>query len=293
VSGPPSAAPLVLGAGGMLGRAVAETLEQAFPGTVSATRAEVDVTDRFRLEAEIERLGPDLVVNCAAYTDVDGCEIDRDRARRVNAEGAENAALAAAAAGCPIVHVSTDFVFDGRKGAPYSEDDPPGPLSEYGRTKLDGERRVAAATPDHLIVRTSWLYGPGRGNFVDAIRARARNGVALRVVDDQFGSPTCVTDLARALHHLILRKARGLVHFANAGVCSRFVMAQAVLAACGMSAVRVEPIETGQAGRIAVRPAWSALDTSRYMDLTGERPRSWQEALRDYLDADHRRAAGA
>jgi dTDP-4-dehydrorhamnose reductase len=293
VSGSPAAAPLVLGAGGMLGRAVAETLERAFPGTVSATRAEMDVTDLFRLEAEVERLRPDLVVNCAAYTDVDGCEIDRDRARRVNAEGAENAARAAAGAGCPIVHVSTDFVFDGRKGAPYSEDDPPAPLSEYGRTKHEGERRVAAAAPDHLIVRTSWLYGPGRGNFVDAIRARARNGVALRVVDDQFGSPTYVTDLARALHLLILRKARGLVHFANTGVCSRYVMAQAVLAASGMSAVGVVPIETGQAGRIAVRPAWSALDTSRYTDLTGEKPRPWQEALVDYVDSDRRRAAGA
>ncbi|OLE66022.1 MAG: hypothetical protein AUG03_01980 [Acidobacteria bacterium 13_1_20CM_2_68_14] len=254
----------------MLGRAVTETLERAFPGTVSATRWEVDVTDRFRLDAEVERLRPDLVVNCAAYTDVDGCEIDRDRARRVNAEGAENAARAAAAAGCPIVHVSTDFVFDGRKGAPYSEDDPPSPLSEYGRSKYDGERRVAAATPEHLIVRTSWLYGPGRGNFVDSIRARARNGGTLRVVDDQFGSPTYVADLARALHHL----------------------AQAVLSVSGMSHVRLEPIRTDEAGRIAIRPAYAALDTSRYASLIGEGPRPWEVALRDYLDADRSRAGG-
>jgi dTDP-4-dehydrorhamnose reductase len=285
--------PLVLGAGGMLGRIVTERLEQSYPGTVSATRFEVDVTDRFRLEAEVERLRPDAIVNCAAYTDVDGCEIDRDRARRVNTEGAENAARAAAAIGCLVVHVSTDFVFDGRKGAAYTEDDPPAPQSEYGRTKYEGERRVAAAAPDHLIVRTSWLYGPGRGNFVDAIRARARNGGPLRVVDDQIGSPTYVVDLARALQLLILENARGLVHFANAGACSRYVMAQEILSAGGMATVPIVPITTEEAGRIAIRPANSALDTTRYAGLTRERPRSWQEALRDYMDADRRRVQGA
>jgi dTDP-4-dehydrorhamnose reductase len=289
----PPSTPLVLGAGGMLGHAVTETLEQVFPGTISATRAEIDVSDRFRLEAEIERLRPDLIINCAAYTDVDGCEIDRHRARQVNAEGPENVARAAAASGCPIVHISTDFVFDGRKGEPYSEDDPPAPLSEYGRTKYDGERRVAAATPDHLIVRTSWLYGPGRGNFVDAVRARARNGGPLRVVDDQFGSPTYVVDLARALHLLVLRDARGVVHFANHGVCSRFALARAVLSATDLSAVAIEPQTTEETGRIAVRPAYSALDTSRYSSLTGESPRPWQDALRDYLDAARQRRAGA
>jgi dTDP-4-dehydrorhamnose reductase len=292
VNAAPSLVPLVLGAGGMLGRAVSEVMEESFPATISATRAEVDVTDRFRLESEIERLRPDVVINCAAYTDVDGCEIDRDRARGVNAGGAGNAAGAAAAVGCRIVHVSTDFVFDGRGNLPYTEDDSPSPLSEYGRTKLEGERRVAAATPDHLIVRTSWLYGPGRGNFVDAIRARAANGGTLRVVDDQFGSPTYVVDLARALFLLILKEAKGLVHFANTGVCSRHSLAREILAIGGLDTVRLEPIKTGEAGRIAVRPAYAALDTSRYTRLTGEIPRVWHEALRDYLGMGRRQAAG-
>lgn len=293
MSGTRGPEPLVLGAGGMLGRAVAEVLEGASPGTVSATRAEADVTDRFRLEAEVERLRPDLIINCAAYTDVDGCEIDRDRARRVNAEGAENAALAAAAVGCPIVHVSTDFVFDGRKSVPYTEDDAPAPLSEYGRTKLEGERRVAAAAPHHLIVRSSWLYGPGRANFVDAILSRAANGGGLRVVNDQFGSPTYVVDLAHALLLLIRKNARGLVHFANAGACSRFDLAREVLEGAGLKAVRLEPIKTEEAGRIAVRPAFSALDTSLYTRLTGVTPRPWMMALRDYLGAARQRAADA
>lgn len=275
--------PLVLGAGGMLGRVVTEVLEKDYPGTVSATRAEADVTDRFRLEGEVERLRPDVILNCAGYTDVDGCEIDRDRARRVNGEGAGNAAVAAAGAGARIIHVSTDFVFDGRRTSPYSEDDSPSPLSEYGRTKLEGERRVAAATPEHLIVRTSWLYGPGRGNFVDAIRARAENGGVLRVVDDQFGSPTYVRDLAEALVRLMARSARGLVHFANAGVCSRLELAREILAAAGPDGSTAVPISTAEAGRIAVRPAYSALDTRRYQSLTGATPRPWREALRDYL----------
>jgi len=284
--------PLVLGAGGMLGGAVTEALEEAYPGTIAATRAEADVTDRFRLEAEVERLRPDVVINCAAYTDVDGCEIDRDRARRVNAEGAGNVAIAAAATGSRVVQVSTDFVFDGRRSAPYTEDVPPAPLSEYGRTKLDGERRVAAATSEHLIVRTSWLYGRGRGNFVDSIRTRAANGGTLRVVNDQFGSPTYAVDLARALLLLIGRNARGLVHFANAGVCSRYDLAREILAAGGSGTGELKAITTEEAGRIAVRPGYSALDTSLYSRLAGQSPRAWQEALRDYLAAEPRSAAG-
>ncbi|MBI1949917.1 MAG: dTDP-4-dehydrorhamnose reductase [Acidobacteria bacterium] len=285
--------PLVLGAGGMLGRVLAGVLEEDFPGTVSASRAEADVTDRFRLEAEIERLRPDAIINCAACTDVDGCETDPDGARRVNAEGAGNAARAAGAVGIRFIHVSTDFVFDGRGNVPYTEDDPPAPLSEYGRSKLEGERRVAALAPDHLIVRTSWLYGAGRPNFVDAIRARARNGGTLRVVDDQFGSPTYVDDMARALRRLIDCDARGLVHFANRGICSRHEMARFILDAGGFLGVGLEAIKTGEAGRIAVRPAFSALDTARYARLTGEAPRPWQEALRDYLGAFPGPAAGA
>jgi len=275
--------PMVLGAGGMLGRVLAEVLEEVYPGTIAATRVEADVTDRFRLESDIERLRPDAIINCAAHTNVDGCETDREEALRINAEGAGNVARAAAAAGCRLLHVSTDFVFDGRAGEPYTEDAAPAPLSEYGRSKLEGERRVAALAPDHLIVRTAWLYGAGRPNFVDAIRARARNGGTLRVVDDQLGSPTYVLDLARALRVLLEGEARGILHFANLGVCSRFEMARFILHAGGFRGATLEPIQTAEAGRVAVRPAFSALDTTRYTSLTGMTPRTWQEALSDYL----------
>ena len=275
--------PLVLGAGGMLGRALARRLERSFPAAISATRAEADVTDRFRLEAEVERLKPTVILNCAACTDVDGCEVDPDHARRVNVEGAENAALAAAGAGCRLIHLSTDFVFDGRARAPYAEEAPTGPLSEYGRTKLEGERRVAASAPDHLIVRTSWLYGAGRPNFVDTIRARAAEGGTLRVVDDQFGSPTWVGDLAEALERLLSIETRGLLHFANRGVCSRHELAGAILEIAGTRGATLAPISTAEAGRIAVRPAYSALDSALYTRLTGVAPRPWREALREYL----------
>lgn len=286
-------APLVLGAGGLIGRAVADAMEESFPGTVSATRAEIDVTDRFRLEAEVERLRPDLIINCAAYADVEGCEIDRDRARKVNAEGAENAARAAAALRCPIVQLSTDLVFDGSKETPYTEDDPPAPLSEYGRTRLDGERRVAAAAPDHLIVRTSWPFGPGRVTFVDAIRAGAHDGLALRAADDQTGSPTYAIDLGGAVRLLLLRKASGLVHFANTGSCTRYALARAILSDAGPAGASLQPIRGAGASRNDLLPANSALDTSKFTRLTGTTPRPWREALRDYLGSDGRRAAGA
>jgi dTDP-4-dehydrorhamnose reductase len=289
---PPRAiAPLVLGAGGMLGRAVTHLLERQFPDTVGATRTEIDVTDRFRLEAEVERLRPTVVINCAAYTDVDGCEADPDRARRVNAEGAEYAARAAASAGCRIMHISTDFVFDGRSHRPYIETDHPAPLSEYGRSKLEGEARVMACASEHLIVRTSWLYGAGRGNFVDTIRHRAAAGEMLKVVNDQHGSPCYAEDLARALRRLIEIDQRGVVHYANGGGCSRFELAAAVLDEIGTDAARLEAISTDTAGRLAVRPARSVLDTSLYTRLTGETPRPWKDALRAYLRGEG--AAGA
>jgi dTDP-4-dehydrorhamnose reductase len=290
---PPAATvvPLVLGAGGMLGRALARRLERAFPSTIAATRAEADVTDRFRLEAEVERLQPTVIVNCAAYADVDGCELDPDLARRVNVDGAENAARAAAGAGCRLLHISTDFVFDGRARKPYGEADPPAPLSEYGRSKLEGERRVADLAPDHLIVRTAWLYGAGRANFVDTIRARAAEGGVLKVVDDQFGSPTWVGDLAEALERLLPIDVRGVLHFANRGVCSRLELAGAILELSGTHGVRVAPITTAEAGRVAVRPAFSALDSTLYTRLSGAAPRPWREALGNYLRESRPEAA--
>ncbi len=280
---PGAAAPLVLGAGGLLGATLARELVNAFPATIAATRAEIDIEDRFRMEAEIERLRPDVIINCAAFTDVDGCETDPGRAQAVNAEGAENVARAASAAGCRLIHVSTDFVFDGRSQRPYREEDPTGPLSIYGRTKLEGERRVAAAGGEHVILRASWLYGAGRRNFVDAIRERSRAGGILGVVADQKGTPTWVADLAAAIRRIIGVEHRGVLHFANAGLCSRYELAREIVEAVGAAGIRIRPIRTDETGRAAPRPAMSALDTSLYRSLTADSPRHWKDALLDYL----------
>jgi dTDP-4-dehydrorhamnose reductase len=276
--------PMVIGAGGLLGRALTRRLERDFQGTIAATRSEVDVTDPFRLEAEVERLRPTVLINCAAWTDVDGCTRDPERAMAVNAEGAANVARVAAAAGCRIVQVSTDFVFDGTARRPYIESDAPNPIAEYGRSKLEGERRVAAAAADHVIVRTAWLYGAGGGTFVDRIRSRAQAGEPLRVVTDQVGSPTWVEDLSDAILRLLRTTFRGVVHVVNRGACSRHALAEAILQAIGLEGrLPLEATRTTEAPGIAARPAFAALDTTLYERLTSAAMRPWEEALRDYL----------
>jgi dTDP-4-dehydrorhamnose reductase len=277
---------MVIGAGGLLGRALTRRLEREFPGTIAATRSEIDVTDRFRLEAEVERLRPTLVVNCAAWTDVDGCTRDPEQALSVNAEGAGNVARAADAAGARVIQVSTDFVFDGDAARPYVETDAPNPLSEYGRSKLEGERRVAAAAPDHLIVRTAWLYGAGGRTFVDRIRSRALAFEPLVVVDDQFGSPTWVEDLSVGILRLLRTSHRGVVHVVNRGSCSRYALAAAIVETLGLTGrVTLRAVPTAPSPGVAVRPARAALETGLYERLTGSVMRPWEDALAEYLSA--------
>jgi len=276
--------PVIVGAGGMLGQHLAEVLPETYPQAVCATRDEIDISDYWTTRWELERLHASVVINCAAFTDVDGSEAHEDRARLVNVDGAANLARACHAVGSRLIHLSTDFVFNGRATRPYTEEDAVDPLSAYGRSKLDGERAVAAESQDHLIVRVSWLYGPYGRNFVAAILAAARAGKPLRVVSDQHGTPTYTGDLASALTRLVGIGARGLLHFAQTGVCSRFDYAREALRLAGLD-VPIEPITSDSLSQPARRPAYSALDTSRYQALTGESPRRWEETLRDYLSA--------
>lgn len=274
--------PMVIGASGLLGRALTRRLEAGFPDTVAATRAEADVTDRFRLEMEIERLRPTVVINCAAFTDVDGCTRDPERAYAVNAIGAENVARAAAASGCRVVQISTDYVFDGRGDRPYVETDAVGPIQEYGRSKLDGERRVATAAPDHLIVRTAWLFGRDGGAFVSFVRKRAEAREPLRIVSDQAGSPTFVDDLADGVAQLLGTDHRGVVNFVNRGAATRLDMTEVILATLGLAGrAPITPVLARDMGFAAERPAWSVLDTGLFERLTGTIPRPWREALAD------------
>ena len=281
---PADGRPMILGAGGLLGRTLARRLEEVYPDTIAATRAEIDITDPFRVGLEVERLRPTVVINCAAWTDVDGCSRDPAAAFAANAEGAGHVARAAAAYGCRIVHLSTDFVFDGAAGRAYVETDSPAPLQEYGRTKWEGEKQVAAGAADHLIVRTAWVYGPSPATFVEKIRRRAEAGGSLSVVSDQRGSPTFVEDLAEAILRLLGTAHRGIVHVANAGQCSRFELAAAILEELGLSkSVRLQSATTEPRPEVAPRPAFAALDTALFARLAGVPMRPWREALRDYL----------
>jgi len=235
---------------------------------------------------------PDLVIHAAAWTDVDGCELDPEKAYDINASGTEMIARQAAAGGkIPVVLISTDFVFDGRKGSPYTEEDAPRPLSVYGRTKLEAEKAVQRISPAHAIVRSSWLFGLNGKNFVDTILAKAGETGRLRVVRDQVGSPTSAKDLAAALDRLIDAGAvsgREIFHVSDSGSCSWYDLAVRVLAeAGGMEDVAVEPISSAELGRPAGRPAFSALDCSKYEKVTGHKMRPWEDALKEYIRERH------
>ena len=224
----------------------------------------------------------EVIFNCAAYTNVDGCEERPDLAMAVNGDGAGRLAGFAAARGAHLLHVSTDFVFDGRKAAPYVEEDAPAPLSEYGRTKLEGERLVMAAGGRYTIARTAWLYGRAGGNFVDAILKAAAAGKALKGVTDQVGSPTWTRDLADALIALAAQGKTGLYHTVNNGQCSRYDQIAALVEYAGLS-VAVEPVGSDAFPRPACVPAFSPLSVAKLARDTGVRMRSWDEALKEYV----------
>ncbi len=243
----------------------------------------VEITDEAAVRAFIERHAPSLVINCAAYTDVDGCTRDPELAMKVNGHAPGYIAAACANVGAKMVHISTDFVFDGRTDRPYVEDDPVGPISAYGESKLAGERAVRQHVPSACIVRTAWLYGVHGKNFVATMLRLGRERDELRVVSDQIGSPTYTVDLAEAILHLIGVGAEGIVHVVNAGQCSWHELARQALELAGI-ATPVSPITAAEFASPTERPAWSVLSTERYTALTGQRMRPWQEALRDFLD---------
>ena len=273
---------LVVGAAGMLGHTLVPTARAAGHEVIERDIDSIDITDAPGTAAIVAADAPDAVINCAAWTDVDGAEEHEDLALRVNGEGAGNLAAAARAAGARIVQISTDYVFPGDAHEPYVESDPTGPRSAYGRTKLAGEQAVAAAAPDHVIARTAWLYGAGGRNFVDTMLALGAEREAVRVVDDQVGCPTWAGHLAPALVELAAGTATGVFHAAGGGHCSWFDLAREALAATG-SACRVEPTTTAEFPRPAPRPAFSVLQTERGEDAV-HLPH-WREGLAGFLAA--------
>lgn len=274
--------PLVTGSSGQLGSVLSGILAERYPSMVAASRMELDITDKDRLVLEIERLEPNVIINCAGITDVDGCERNPHLANLVNREGATNIARAARAVGARLFHVSTDFVFDGAGTVPYREEEPAAPISVYGKSKWEGEQAIIREHPNHLILRTSWVYGGTRAGFVRAILEKAKKKLPLQVVTDQVGGPTYRFDLANAICRLLSLPYRGILHFANSGQCSRFEFAKAILAAAGIPN-SVEPITTVLRPGQAPRPKFSVLDTSHFQELTGESIRDWKLALQDFL----------
>ena len=266
----------------MLGTELVPLLQDGFD-VIAADLAEFDTRDADATEAFVVAAEPALIINCAAYTDVDGAESDPDGAFDVNSTGAGNVAAAAGRVGARVVHVSTDYVFDGTGDRPYTETDTPGPLGVYGQSKLAGERQVVAACSDALIVRTAWLYGHAGPNFIEKMLSLASAGRDLRVVDDQVGAPTNVRDLAGAIRELIAVEAAGVVNATNAGSCSWFEFGRVILDLSGHPEVSIEPVTSNEFPRPAPRPGYSVLSLERLVSLTGKEPRSWQDAVAEYL----------
>ena len=276
----PVAEYLITGGEGQLGVALARSA----PGpAVAAGRADLDVGDPAAVARMMARVRPSLVIHAGAYTDVDGCEADRPRAWRVNAEGTAHLARACAVAGARLVYVSTDYVFAGNASAPYEPDDPLRPTSVYGASKLAGELAVRTLLPEgHAIVRTSWVFAARGRNFVRTILRLAAQRPELRVVDDQRGRPTCADDLAFWIWALVDRGATGTFHASNAGECTWYGFAREIVARAGY-ATRVLPVSTAEFPRPARRPAYSVLSTASLTAATGIEPRPWTEALVDVL----------
>ncbi len=263
----------------MLGRDVVLAAGNAGHDVVGFGHTELDVADAATVSSKFELERPDVAINCAAWTDVDGAEEAEDAAMAVSGKGAGHVAAAAAAVGASVLYVSSDYVFDGAKGSPYVETDQPAPLSAYGRTKLAGEEATAAANKRHFVVRSSWLFGIGGSNFVETMLRLAAMQNEVLVVRDQVGSPTYTWHLAYGLVRLIEGIEFGTHHMAAAGQCSWYEFAREVFEQAKVEC-KVLSITTEEFGRPAPRPPFSALTSQREHAI---RLPSWQDGLAGYL----------
>lgn len=273
---------LITGANGMLGTALLPCLWHEHE-VVGVDYKDFDISQESAVQKAFLDLRPEFVFHLAAYTDVDGCEANPQKAQGVNAQGTRNVARSCADVGATLLYVSTDYVFDGSLERPYREDDIPNPLSVYGQSKLGGEQHVQALLPRHFIVRSSWLYGPHGKNFVATILKIAQERDEVRVVNDQRGSPTFTQHLALKLAQMLRVQTYGIYHVTGGGNCSWFEFAQGIVKMGGLEQAHVVPISTGQSRRNARRPANSVLENRRLIDShLGALP-PWTEGLAQYL----------
>lgn len=278
----------VIGANGQLGQDVTFAFESQGHEVTGLTHAEVAVESSESVQAALAACRPELVINTAAFTNVDRCEDEAVQAFTINAAGARNVAQAAQAAGARLIQISTDYVFDGEKGSAYVETDPPRPLSVYGNSKLAGEFCARAAAPRHFVVRVSGIYGhhvcrgKGSPNFVDTMLARGRKGEEIRMVDDQIATPTSTVEIARQLVALSQTDEYGIYHATAEGSCSWYEFTRAIYEIAGLK-VRVEPIRTGDSGRKAPRPKYGVLENAALKRLSLNLFSHWRTGLENYL----------
>jgi dTDP-4-dehydrorhamnose reductase len=280
---------VVLGAGGRLGAALMREFRPKYE-VVGFNHAQLDLSN---LEGLREKMGAttfDVLINAAAFTNVDACETERDRAFRINAEAPGILAEICNEKDAKLIHFSTDYVFDGQKRAPYTEDDQANPISAYGESKVAGEKNVLAVADGHLVVRVSWVFGPDRPSFIDAMIKRAQQDEKIDAISDKFSTPTYTHDIADILPQFFDRGvAGGILHFANAGKCTWQEYAQWALDCCHDAGVSLRGRTVGalklsdMTNWVARRPVYSVLSTAKYTELTGTPSRAWREAVADYI----------
>lgn len=278
---------IVTGAGGMVGRAVVAHCTTRGANVAAFDHRTLDITDEPNLSIAFARERPDVLINCAAWTDVDGCELDAERARTANARGPELLAIACRRAGAQLITISTDYVFDGEKEGFYTQRDQPNPQSVYAASKLEGERRAQAAWADTIVVRSGYLFGSGGTNFLSTLIASARRGEALKAISDSFGTPTYASHLARQLYRLSQIDVPGIYHVVNAGEGTSFAgFAQWALKVAGLDDAVLESISLEKLTRPAPRPRNSRLRCVASEALGLDPLPSWQDAVREFIAAD-------
>ncbi|MBI5093667.1 MAG: dTDP-4-dehydrorhamnose reductase [Candidatus Hydrogenedentes bacterium] len=272
---------LILGSKGQLGRELLRVFAVDGPAQ-GVDLPELDISNAVAVARLLDGAAPDLIINAAAYTNVEAAEEDREAAFRANEDGARHVAEAASIRKVPVVYYSTDYVFGGSKTTPYEPQDAISPIGVYAKSKAAGEKATVGANPRHFIIRTAWLYGPGGNNFVEKILRAAGTRPELRVVSDEVGSPTHTEDLAQATRALCKTVAFGVYHAVNEGSCSRFEFAQAILSLAGVK-TPVKPCMSSEFPTKAERPLYSVLSNAKLERVCGHRMRPWKAALERYL----------
>ncbi|MBN8201192.1 dTDP-4-dehydrorhamnose reductase [Bacillus sp. NTK034] len=271
---------LITGGEGQLGRELQKSLSSKHH-SYSLGKGDLDITNKEKADLIINQLKPDIIIHAAAYTAVDKCESERKKAFEVNSLGAGYIASAGKKVNARIIYISTDYVFDGKKQSPYTEDDIPNPLSVYGMSKWLGER-IVLTNSDATVIRTSWLYGHEGKNFVKTMLELGKENREIKVVNDQIGSPTYVNDLAAVIEQLI-DKENSIYHFSNTGSCTWFTFAKRIFEEAGYDPARVQPITSAEYGVPAPRPAYSVMEHKAINNQGIKTPRHWEYALKDFI----------